>query len=188
MRRKGRDMNSTKRLTLTAMLTAVALVLGWLEHIVPVTGNLPYIKLGISNIAVVFAVYMLGPGCACALVAAKVTLSAILFGGFSGFLYSAAGGAVSLAVMLLVRRMKNVTPVGVSAAGGAFHMAAQTAVAALLTSTGRILWLLAPLTAVGTLTGAVTGVACSLVLRGAAKLGGKGIYGDGENTAGHEYR
>ena len=179
-------MKSTKRLTLTAMLTAAALVLGWLEHAVPITGSLPYIKLGISNIAVVFAVYMLGAGCAWALVAAKVILSAMLFGGFSGFLYSAAGGAASLAVMLLVSRIKNVTPIGVSAAGGAFHMAAQVTVAALLTSTGRIFWLLAPLLAVGTLTGAATGVACSLVLRGAKRLGGNGVQRDGENTACHE--
>ena len=178
-------MNSTKRLTLTAMLTAAALILGWLEHVVPVTGSLPYIKLGISNIAVVIAVYMLGTGSACALVAAKVILSAILFGGFSGFLYSAAGGAASLAVMLLLSRLKAVSPIGVSAAGGALHMAAQVAVAAMLTSTGRIFWLLSPLLAVGTLTGAVTGVACTLVLRGIKKLGGKGIEGNGENTACH---
>ncbi len=163
-------MRNTKRLTLTALLTAAALILGWIEHMVPIVVSIPGIKLGISNIAVVFALYRLEKGYAASVMGCKVTLSALLFGGFSGFAYSAAGGVLSLAVMMLLYRSKHLSPIGVSAAGGAAHITAQVMIAVLLTSTAQIIWLLAPLLAVGTATGAITGFISTLLIRKTERL------------------
>lgn len=178
-------LRETQKITLTALLTAVSLILGWIEHIVPLTGNIPYIKLGISNIAVIFAVYILGTRYSAALVCAKVTLSAILFGGFSGFAYSAAGGLLSLTVMLLLRKSKSLSPVGVSAAAGGAHMLAQICIAALLTSTPRLIVTLFPLSAVGIITGALTGFAASLILRAVRSLGIECIQSNSQNASCH---
>ncbi len=157
-------MKRTEKLTLTALLTAAALILGFIEHTVPIVVSIPGIKLGISNIAVVFALYRLGRGYASSVMMCKVTLSALLFGGFSGFLYSAAGGILSLGVMMLLFRIKGLSPIGVSAAGGAAHIASQVLVAVLITSTPQVAWLLAPLLAAGTLTGALTGFISALLI------------------------
>lgn len=158
---KGRQ--SAKRAAILGMLTAAALILGWLEHIMPISA-VPGIKLGLSNVAVLLALYMLGDGSACTLMISKVLLTAILFGGFSGFLYSASGGVASLIVMLLLKHTGRFSPVGISAAGGAAHITAQIAAGVLVTSTAGMWYLLAPLLLSGTLTGVLTGALCSMLL------------------------
>lgn len=179
-------MEKTKKLTLTALLTAAALILGWLEHAVPIVASIPAIKLGISNIAIVFALYGIGTGYAASVMLCKVILSALLFGGFSGFAYSAAGGLLSFAVMALACRIKWLSPIGVSAAGGAAHITAQVFVAVLFTSTHQIVWLLAPLLAVGTVTGALTGFASVLLINKTAVLLNKGGYSNADGTEYHK--
>ena len=89
------------------MLTALALVLGWLDRAIPVTwflsGAVPGIKLGLANTVLLYAVYLMDwKGCVL-LMLAKVFLSGFRFGSMSAILYSLSGGALSLAVMLLVR-------------------------------------------------------------------------------------
>lgn len=90
------------------MLTALALVLGWLDRAVPVTwflsGAVPGIKLGLANTVLLYAVYLMDwKGCVL-LMLAKVFLSGFMFGSMSAILYSLSGGVLSLAVMLLARR------------------------------------------------------------------------------------
>ena len=90
------------------MLTALALVLGWLDRAIPVTwflsGAVPGIKLGLANTVLLYAVYLMDwKGCVL-LMLAKVFLSGFMFGSMSAILYSLSGGVLSLAVMLLVRR------------------------------------------------------------------------------------
>ena len=94
------------------MLTALALVLGWLDRAIPVTwflsGAVPGIKLGLANTVLLYAVYLMDwKGCVL-LMLAKVFLSGFMFGSMSAILYSLSGGALSLAVMLLVRRRPRV--------------------------------------------------------------------------------
>ena len=102
-------MNSTARkVARFGMLTALALVLGWLDRAIPVTwflsGAVPGIKLGLANTVLLYAVYLMDwRGCVL-LMLAKVFLSGFLFGSMSAIIYSLSGGVLSLAVMLLVRR------------------------------------------------------------------------------------
>ena len=159
-----------RKTALLGLLLAVALVLGWVEHMLPPLTAVPGIKLGLANIPVLYALYACGRGEAAVLGAAKVVLSCALFGGFSAFLYSAAGMAASLAAMLMIYRLKSVSPVGTSAAGGFAHVAAQTVVAMALTATPSLWRVLPVLTAAGTLSGVVTGIVAALLLRRADSL------------------
>ena len=89
------------------MLTALALVLGWLDRAIPVTwflsGAVPGIKLGLANTVLLYAVYLMDwRGCVL-LMLVKVFLSGFMFGSMSAIIYSLSGGVLSLAVMLLVR-------------------------------------------------------------------------------------
>ena len=147
------------------VLAALALILGWIDSMIPLSSAVPGLRLGLANLAVVMALYRLGVRHAAAVSATKVLLSALLFGSVSGLMYSAAGAAVSLTVMALLSRSSALSSVGVSAAGGAAHIAAQFVVAAFLTSTPALLGLLPPLLATGTLTGAALGLTALLVLR-----------------------
>ena len=168
-----------KAIATAGMLASLALVLGWLDHIIPLSSALPGLKLGLANLAVVFALYHLGLWYAAAVSAAKVLLSALLFGGLSGLLYSAAGAVLSLAVMALLHRWPKLSAVGVSAAGGAAHILAQFGMAALLTATPELLSFMPPLLAVGTLTGAVLGLTALVLMKrmpGASSVMGGALH------------
>ena len=101
-------MNSNaEKVARFGMLTALALVLGWLDRAIPVTwflsGAVPGIKLGLANTVLLYAVYLMDwKGCVL-LMLAKVFLSGFMFGSMSAILYSLSGGVLSLAVMLLVK-------------------------------------------------------------------------------------
>ena len=153
-----------KRIATLGILISLSLILGWVEHMIPISVAVPGIKLGLGNIVVVFALYRLDPRQAFALSMAKVLLTALLFGGFSGLVYSAAGAAVSYGVMLVFYARKNVSAIGVSAAGGAAHIAAQVAVAIIITQTAQIWHLLPPMLIAGTLSGTATGAIAQLII------------------------
>ncbi|MBQ9903047.1 MAG: Gx transporter family protein [Clostridia bacterium] len=137
-----------------------------MEYLIPVVPPIAGIKLGLGNIAVLAAMVLLdSDSLAAGIMLTKVTMTALLFSGFGGFAYSLAGGVASLAVMMAVRRCGYFSAAGVSCAGGAAHMAAQAAVAAGLTSTPEVLYLLPLLTAVGTATGILNGIIVNLSAR-----------------------
>lgn len=104
------------------MLTALALVLGYVEYLIPVAPAIPGIKLGLGNTVLLYAVYMGSPLEATMLMLAKVFLSSLLFGGgFSAMIYSLAGGVLSLIAMLTLCRVPKVGVLAVSAAGAVCH-------------------------------------------------------------------
>lgn len=155
----------TNKIAQAGVLAALALILGWVDSLIPLSSALPGLKLGLANLAVVIALYRLDIPHAAAVSAVKVLLSSLLFGSVSGLIYSASGALVSLVVMSLVKRLPSVSAVGTSAAGGAAHIAAQFATAAVLTSTPALLRLLPPLLAVGTVTGSLLGLTALIVMK-----------------------
>ena len=90
------------------LLTALSLVLGYFDRAIPVTwflsGAVPGIKLGLANTVLLYSVYLMDWKSSVMLMLAKVFLSGFMFGSMSAILYSLCGGALSLAVMLLVKR------------------------------------------------------------------------------------
>ena len=94
-------MKNTKRLVLLAMLTAVAMILSYVESLLPSVG-IPGVKMGLANIAVIFALFRFGWKEAAALSLVRVVLVSLLFGSVGAMLYSLAGAVLSLAVMALL--------------------------------------------------------------------------------------
>lgn len=151
--------NKSKNVATAGLLAAAAILLGYVEHLLPVVPPITGIKLGLGNIAVLLALRMLpSPKIALGIMLTKVTVCALLFSGISALPYSLAGGAVSWAIMALLCQYQRLSAAGVSAAGGAAHMVAQVAVAALITSTAEVMILLPLLTAIGTATGFLNGI------------------------------
>ena len=107
-------MKKTKRLVLLAMLT-VAMILSYVESLLPSVG-IPGVKMGLANIAVIFALFRFGWKEAAALSLVRVVLASLLFGSVGAMLYSLAGAVLSLAVMALLRRIDRFSTVGISAA------------------------------------------------------------------------
>ena len=97
-------MSSTERLTLTAMLTVIALMFSYVEAIIPITLGIPGFKLGFANIMVIIALYALDTRFAFGINLFRIVLSALLFGSPFSMMYSLAGGMLSLAVMVVLKK------------------------------------------------------------------------------------
>ena len=95
----------------------------------------------------------------------RVVLIALLFGSAVSFLYSLAGAVLSFAVMLLVRRIRLFSEVGVSVAGGVSHNIGQIAMACILLETNVIVYYLPFLLLSGTVTGVLIGITSALLIK-----------------------
>lgn len=157
-------MKKTKRLVLLAMLTAVAMILSYVESLLPSVG-IPGVKMGLANIAVIFALFRFGWKEAAALSLVRVVLVSLLFGSVGAMLYSLAGAVLSLAVMALLRRVDRFSTVGISVAGGVAHNAGQILMAMLILQTKQLLGYLPVLAVSGIAGGVLTGLAAALLIR-----------------------
>ena len=157
-------MKKTKRLVLLAMLTAVAMILSYVESLLPSVG-IPGVKMGLANIAVIFALFRFGWKEAAALSLVRVVLVSLLFGSVGAMLYSLAGAVLSLAVMALLRRIDRFSTVGISVAGGVAHNAGQILMAMLILQTKQLLGYLPVLAVSGIAGGVLTGLAAALLIR-----------------------
>ena len=156
----------TKRVALCGLLLAMMLVLGWVEHLIPLNAGIPGIKLGLSNGVLIFAVYMLDAPTSFVLMALKVLLSCAFLGTpASMMIYGFAGGLLSLTGMLLLSKVKGLHPVTVSMVGGALHNVGQVGVAMLILNTPNLLYYMAGLMVVGLLCGLLTGVCADRVMK-----------------------
>ena len=99
-RRKTRT--TAYRISLSAVLTALAMIFSYIEAVLPFNFGIPGIKLGLSNLVVLVALYSLGAGYAFAINLTRIILSGLLFSGVSAMLYSLSGGMLSFAVMFLL--------------------------------------------------------------------------------------
>ena len=154
---------ASRALTRYALLVALAMVLSWLESMVPLSLVVPGVKLGLANLVVIFALYRLGPRQAAVISLVRVLLVTLTFGNAFGLAYSLAGAALSLAVMLLLKRSGKFSLLGVSIAGGVCHNIGQILVAMAVLGTAELLWYLPALLAAGTAAGVCIGAAGALV-------------------------
>ena len=146
------------------LLTALALVLSWLESLLPPLG-VPGVKLGLPNLAIVFALYRLGFREACVISLARVVLVTLLFGNGAALAYSIAGAALSLSLMALLKKTGKFSSVGVSVAGGVAHNAGQILVAMALLETSRLAWYLPVLWISGTVAGVLVGIVSGALVK-----------------------
>ena len=168
-----RPSSPGSRAALYGALTALALVAGYLEMLLPLPVGVPGVKLG--NAVVLVALDRLGWKPAGALMLFKVIASTILFANPQTFLFSLAGGAVSWLVMAAAARSKAFSVVAISVLGGVAHNIGQLLTVAALLSPA-VAWANAPfLLIAGVLCGAAVGVLVRAVLAALPRGGRHGL-------------
>ena len=160
--------NGLKKLTVCGLMTAVCLILGYLEHLLPLSLiiPLPGIKLGLSNIALLVVLLMYGPAYAYGVTALKCGLSALLFGSVTSLAFSLTGGLLAMTAMwLLTLAFKEKLSVfGVSVAGAVMHNVGQLSAASVIMGSAAVFSYLPLLATAGTVTGLVTAAVASRTL------------------------
>ena len=158
-----------KKLTVMALLCAIALTIFMVEAQIPALVPLPGIKMGLSNIVTVFAVFVMGPVEAAVILFGRIFLGAVFAGNFSTILYSAAGGFCAIGVTILLRNILTEKQMWVAGCIGAIaHSIGQMAMAILITGTPGLLLYLPIMIVCGIITGIFTGL-CAQVLTNRGK-------------------
>ena len=156
----------TRKITFLGLSAAVALILSYVEAMLPpVYAAVPGIKVGLPNLVVLFLLYRYGVKEAAAVSFVRLALSTLLFGNVTTLWYSLAGAVLSLAVMALAKRIGWFSTVGVSILGGVFHNLGQVLVAMLLLETAEIGYYMFVLAFSGILAGIFIGLGGALLLK-----------------------
>ena len=158
-------MSKNRKIALLSMCACLAMLLSFVESRIPPLTAIPGIKMGLANIAVMFTMYKIGTKEAAVVSAVRIILIALLFGSAVSFLYSLAGAVLSFTVMLLLRRLRVFSEVGVSVAGGVCHNIGQIVMACILLETNVIVYYLPFLLLSGTVTGVLIGITSALLIK-----------------------
>ena len=155
---------STRDVALCAVLIALALVFSYVERLIPVTPSIPGIKLGLSNLVIVCAIYLLGPKYGLVISVARIFLAGFMFGTMTTIIYSLAGGMLSFLVMVLLYQFAKMSVLTISCIGGICHNIGQIAVAMVIYENLILGYYLPILMVVGFVTGLVIGIVSRLLL------------------------
>lgn len=158
-----------KKLAFLGLMLCLALVLGYVERIIPFNVGVAGVKIGLCNIIVIFLLKRYGIYEALILNVLRIVIVNILFGGVVSLLFSLFGGLLSTLTMYFALKIKPLGIIGVSAIGGTMHNLGQTLAAALFLGTPSILSLLPYLLLFGELSGILCGMVAYMVLKYTAK-------------------
>lgn len=179
-------------------LLALALILSYVESLIPFSFGIPGIKLGLPNLIVLLLLYdtsgvesvlaeheersgaakkkVLSRGAREALLvnALRIVLSGFLFSNLYTILYALSGAAFSFLAMLMGKKCGCFSMIGVSVLGGVFHNIGQVIVAMLVVETFAVSYYVPFLIAAGTATGALLGIAGIEIVPYLQKMGREG--------------
>ena len=155
----------TKKLTVMAMTTAVAMILSFVESQIPAFVAVPGVKIGLANIAVVLALYRLGWKEAVAISLIRVVLVSMLFGSIASLFYSIAGAVLSLTGMGLLKKTGKFTEIMISVTGGILHNIGQIGMACLILETAALRYYLPFLLISGIIAGIVVGILSAVLVQ-----------------------
>lgn len=159
-----KKQSAAYRTAMLGLLTALALILGYVERLIPVSA-IPGIKMGLGNTVLLYSLYLIDTKHSWMLMALKVLLSGLLFGTGVSMLYSLAGGTLSLAAMCLVKKTGKLSVHAVSVTGALMHNVGQLCIAALLVTPRAAVYYLPMLVLTGIVCGVLTGTVASLVIK-----------------------
>jgi len=159
-------MLKPKRLILLSLLTALSIVLSYVEMLLPpIYAAVPGIKIGLANIVIVFLLYRVSFRSAFLVSIVRVALVSLLFGNAVMLAYSMAGAVLSLCLMAILKKTNRFSSISVSVVGGISHNLGQVIVAVILLQTPQIAYYMAVLSVSGALCGIAVGIVSAYVLK-----------------------
>ena len=153
-----------KKIATSALMIALAMILSFVESQIPSFFPIPGIKLGLANIAVIFALYRLSIKDDIVVSLIRVVVVSTLFGTSLTLAYSLSGAVLSLLIMVLLKKSDRFSIVGVSVAGGISHNIGQIIMAIILMHNSVISYYLPFLIISGIVTGVVIGLVSAKIV------------------------
>lgn len=148
------------------LFSAVAIILGYVESLVPVFAGIPGIKLGLANLGVLFILKKYSFREAALVSVVRILVIGFMFGNLFSILYSLAGAALSMTVMTLIMLKKtSFSLIGVSVAGGVSHNIGQLIIAMLIVQNASVFVYAPALLVAGVAAGVVIGGLTNEILK-----------------------
>lgn len=159
--KQGNNRDRINHLCLLAVFTAVGMIFGFIESLLPLTFIAPGIKLGLANAIALILLVIGDTKGAFSVNVARIFLSALLFGSPFSLLFSLSAGLISLSVCALLRRFDKFGVIGISVAGAVVHNVVQLGVAMAVVGFNSVYYL--PVLLIGgvvsgTLIGVLSGI------------------------------
>lgn len=159
---------SAKKLVFFSILIAQAMVLSFIEQLIPLPIAIPGAKLGLANLVTLIVLYKFGFKPAFSILLGRIFLISFLFGNFAMLWYSLAGGLLALLTMALSRKFFSM--IGVSILGALMHNVGQVCVAALVIENLKIAYYLPVLLVIAIPTGLFIGITGRYLLSAISKI------------------
>lgn len=157
--------SSSRRVALCGVFIALAMILSYLENLIPINVAVPGVKLGLANLITILALQKLGLKETAIISVGRILLSGVLFGNLAIILYSLAGATCSILVMCLLKKCKVFTVTGISVGGAVAHNFGQIVVAVFVMENVHIFYYMAVLAITGTIAGVVIGLLANYLLK-----------------------
>lgn len=161
-----REKINTRKITVTAILTALSLIAFMIENLFPPV-LIPGAKIGLANVFSTIALLAFSPVEAFAVVACRTILGAIFQGNVSALLYSFSGGIISIAISSLAVYVlyPKVSMVAINVLSAIFHNAVQVVIYYAITQTLAVFTYLPYLLIIAIPSGVTIGVAVILLTK-----------------------
>ena len=163
--KKVNSVSQNKITALSGVFIALAMILSYLENLIPINVAVPGVKLGLANLVTIVSLFKLGLKPTIVISIGRIVLSGVLFGNVTVIIYSLAGAFLSILVMFFVKKIKIFTVTGVSICGAVAHNFGQIIVAALILENANIMYYMLVLAAIGALAGTAIGILSGIILK-----------------------
>ncbi len=154
----------TRRVAFLGLFIALAFVMSYIEFLLPISIGIPGAKIGLANLVIVVALFVIGKKDAFILSVIRVLLVGLTFGNMAMTIYSIAGATLSFVAMLIAMKTNKLSVTGVSVVGGVFHNVGQIIVAMIMMETTGLIFYLPFLLVIGTISGVVIGIVSSMII------------------------
>ena len=154
---------SIRKLCYLSLFCAIAIVLSYIESLFPLYLGVPGAKIGLANVVTFTLLLCFGFKEAMVVTILRIMIVAITFTNLYMFLYSLAGGILSLLMMFIFNKTKLFSHLIISMMGGVFHNIGQLLVAMYFFSSSVFIYYLPYLMLFGILSGIGIGMIGELI-------------------------
>ena len=155
---RDKEKNVARKVALYGILIALAMVMSFVESLIPIPIPVPGVKLGLANLVTITGLYLVGIRGTICVTILRVVLVGLSFGNPYSMIYGLSGSFLSLLVMSLAKKNNWFSQVGISVLGGVFHNIGQITFAACIVQTPGVYFYLPSLLIAGCIAGVVIGV------------------------------
>lgn len=156
---------TTKKTAQLGVYIALAMILSYVESLIPFSLGVPGIKLGLTNVVTVIMMYTYGIPGALGVAVLRAVLSGFMFGNAFSIIYSVAGCVLSFIFMYILKKTNHFAIISVSAAGGVMHNVGQLIVAANVVKTYSVIYYAPVLIIAGVFTGIIIGIVSDEIVK-----------------------